>query len=39
MELAKKRYMNKYHSAIADDIVKNVADDIKKRINIKKKIK
>lgn len=37
MELAKKRYLTKYHSAIADDIVKNVADDIKKRLNNKKK--
>lgn len=37
LETAKKRYMQAYHIAVANDIVKNVADDIKKRLNNKKK--
>lgn len=38
LELSKKRYLIRYHKAVADDIAENVADSIKKRLQNKKTI-
>jgi hypothetical protein len=35
LELSKKRYLSRYHIAVADDIAENVADSIKKRLQNK----
>ena len=32
LELSKKRYLTKYHIAIADDMAENIADDIKRKL-------